>query len=212
MRYLFIMLLIFTSLSFPLSSKEQNLTSFPFKERMMLAVMPFENKTKNKDFDHLKWSISSEIITELFGYSRFRLIERDKLKSILDELTIQQSNFFSQEFNQSIGQQLGAELMLLGNILDVSTRKKSKSLGIASIKEQIITLKIEARLVMISTGELIAVSKWSDSKSIKTKKALMASTQNGQNIDSILNELISRAAKKIAHELSSNALKKSNFQ
>ncbi|MBN2145031.1 MAG: hypothetical protein JW774_10440 [Candidatus Aureabacteria bacterium] len=204
------MWLIIFMLSTHLIPKEskQILEPFDEKERYLLAVMPFEDKTKEQQYQYLGNPVADQMIYEIFSYQRFRIIEREKLTAVLQELQIQQTDYFKQETVSQLGKQLGAELMLLGSIIHVSENKQKKSLGIISKEETTLEISLEGRLVNLSTGEILAISKWNGKEKTAVKKALGAVKEGEKNKDGLISNALDRATKEMAYDICRQAPRK----
>jgi len=186
----------------------KTLEPFSFNDRYVLIIASFEDATKDKKFENLGDGIADQLVNEVFEHGKYRLIERKKLDLILEELNFQQSDYLKKDFASKIGEQLGAELMLVGNITEVSEKKNKKSIGIASIKSTEVTISLEARLVLIKTGEIMAISRWSGSDKISSRRALVAVTGNENNTDALVYRILKQGVKQIAYDICLKAPKK----
>ncbi|MCK5706719.1 MAG: hypothetical protein KAI43_03620 [Candidatus Aureabacteria bacterium] len=207
MRKLFYFLFIslFLNPSFIYAEKQEELSQYPFKKRFLMAILPFEDKTKDKKYEYLGSRIADQIINEIFSYSRYRLIEREKLSALVDEMQVQQSEYFKKDVINKIGNQLGAELMLVGSIIEISKHTDKQSLGLISKQKTIIKISLEARVVHIATGEIIVISKWSGEEKTSKKRALIATTGDNKKEEELIADAIKKAVKKIAYQISKNA-------
>lgn len=209
-RVIILLLCYLFSCFFALSAKDEmkKIEPFPFQERYILAVTPFEDKTKNHEFRALAEGIPDQIIGALFPYNRFRIIEREKIKAIILELNFQQTDLFKKDVLNQMGRQLGAEVMLIGSIVDVSESTETKSLGILKKEEKTVKISLEARLILISTGEIMAISKWNGEEKSAVKKAFGASKNDSRNINQLISEAVRKAVKQFAYEIARDSPKK----
>ncbi len=207
--YFMLVMIVFCPSSYAKKKKtNEMLEPFPFNKRYILIITPFEDMTKDKKFKHLGNSIADQLVNEVFEFERYRLIERKKLDLVLEELNFQQSDYLKADFALKIGDQLGAELMLIGNIIEVSESKNKKSIGIASIKSTEISISLEARLVLIKTGEIMAISRWRGTDKISKKRALVAVTGNENNTNALIDKILKKGVKHIAYDICLKASKK----
>ncbi|MDP8219303.1 MAG: CsgG/HfaB family protein [Candidatus Theseobacter exili] len=188
--------------AFSEKKSEKELGSYLFNKRYLMAVMPFEDRTKDKRHPEIGKIIADQLTNDLFPYKRQRLIERIKIDSILKEANFQQSDYFKEGVIEKIGNQLGAELAVVGSVIDISEKKKKKSIGIASIEDTVLLLTLEARVVLIKTGEILVISKWSGNERSRRKRALIATTDDAKSWDELLTGLIDEGSKEMAYEIS----------
>ncbi len=122
----FIFLSIFLHV-FPVSAEERK-----------IAVLPFDNLSKDKDFDWVKEAIS-ETLTTKFANAGLPTLERSNMKKVLEEISLSQSSDISDEKTAiKVGQMHGAGILVIGAF------QKSGSV-----------CRITARLVDTETGEII---------------------------------------------------------
>ena len=184
------------------------LKPYSYKERYILAILPFEDKTKEKKYKDLGIRIADMLISELFDYQRFRIIERGKLSTILGELKLQQTEYFQKDFTEKLGTQIGAELMLVGSILDISSYDKKRSLGIISKNTKYISVRLEARIILVKTGEIMEIAKWQGKVKSSKKRALIAVKDDKKSTNAMISEAIKKAVKELAKKIAENAPKK----
>lgn len=101
-----------------------------------LAILYFDNQG-NPELEPLKVGLAQMLITDLRGTPGVTVIERAHLQDLLDELEMGHSGVTDPETAAKLGKLLGAEWMLLGSYFEL--------LG---------TLRIDARLVKVETGEI----------------------------------------------------------
>ncbi|MFO0601469.1 MAG: CsgG/HfaB family protein [Myxococcaceae bacterium] len=100
-----------------------------------LAVTYFDNNSGDPQYDPLRKGLADMLITDLVNVSSLRVVERDRLNSILDELKLSQTKFVDKSAAQKMGKLLSAEFVLTGG-LQVKANK----------------LRIDARVVKVETG------------------------------------------------------------
>ena len=105
--------------------------------RETLAVLYFENQG-NPDLEPLKVGLSQMLITDLTGTDGITVVERSQLQAILDELELGHSGVADPATAARVGELLGSKWMLLGSYFEL--------MG---------TLRIDARLVRVETGEIV---------------------------------------------------------
>jgi TolB-like protein len=103
-----------------------------------VAVLYFENQG-NPELEPLKVGLAQMLITDLTGEPGIVVVERAKLQAILDELELGHSGKVEGETASKVGKLLGAKWLILGSYFEL--------MG---------TLRIDARLVRVETGEIVA--------------------------------------------------------
>ncbi len=106
-----------------------------------LAVMDFRNYAfDDKDqWDPMQWGFSSMMIEQLSGATDMRLVERENLQYILDELDLQKEpGRVDQSTAVRMGKMLGAHAMVFGGIYVTGKR-----------------LRLSARVVKVETSEIL---------------------------------------------------------
>lgn len=101
-----------------------------------VGVLYFENQG-NPDLEPLKVGLTQMLITDLRGTPGVTVIERTRLQAILDELALGHEGPVDPATAARVGQLLGAEWLVLGSYFEL--------MG---------TLRIDARLVRVETGEI----------------------------------------------------------
>jgi curli biogenesis system outer membrane secretion channel CsgG len=185
--------------------KHQPIEPFSIDKQYLMAVMPFEDKTKEQKYGYLGNQIADQLISGIFPYKRFRLIERERLTAIIDELQIQQTDYFKKEFVSKIGNQLGAEVMLAGSIIDILQKTEKRSIGLASKEETTLSISLEARIIRIDTGEILSISKWTEKEVFSKKQALAAVKDDSRKSEDLIADAVRNAVVEIAYELCKNA-------
>jgi TolB-like protein len=106
-----------------------------------LAIVGFSNNALDdrERFDPLEWGMASILINYLNGATDLKVIERERLQWLLDELDLNQDGGrVDQSTAVRMGKLLGATTMLLG--------------GFTVLGKQ---MQINARLVKVETGEIL---------------------------------------------------------
>ncbi len=105
-----------------------------------LAIMDFRNYAlADKDqWEAMQWGFSSMMIEQLSGATDLKLVERENLQYLLDELDLQSSQRVDQATAVKMGKMLGAHAMVFGGIF-VNGNK----------------LTLNARVVKVETGEIL---------------------------------------------------------
>lgn len=102
-----------------------------------VAVLYFENQG-NPALEPLKVGLSQMLITDLTGTQGVTVVERSRIQAILDELELGHSGVADPATAARVGELLGSKWLLLGSYFEL--------MG---------TLRIDARLVRVETGEIV---------------------------------------------------------
>jgi TolB-like protein len=107
-----------------------------------LAVLPFENGGSygqdKEDFDALEIGIQQMLLTEFAVNSGLRVVERQRIKALMQEQDLGTSGRVDQNTAARIGKLVGARYMVLGGFVDFYG-----------------DLRIDARVVNVETGEIV---------------------------------------------------------
>lgn len=104
-----------------------------------LAVAYFDNNSGDAQYDPLRKGLADMLITDLVNVSALKVVERDRLNAILDELKLSQSKVVDPKSALKIGKLLSAEFVLTGGM----QIQKGK-------------LRIDARVIKVDTSAAIS--------------------------------------------------------
>lgn len=110
-----------------------------------LAVLYFENAGSSQ-LDPLKVGLAQMLVSDLRGTPGITVIERSQLQAIMDELKLGHSGVVDPATAAKVGKLLGADTLLLGSYFEL--------MG---------TLRVDARLVRVESGEIVLASGANDS-------------------------------------------------
>jgi len=112
--------------------------SHAFSDETTLAVLDFENNSllDPEEYISLSKGLAEIMITEMNQVKAIRIVERQKLRSLLDELKLSQSGIISNESTVQVGKMLGAQHLVFGGYM-VTLDKK---------------IRIDVRIVEVETG------------------------------------------------------------
>lgn len=94
----------------PISAQEE---SKP--QKITIAVLPFENITKNPEEDWLAQGLAEQITNGLGKISSLKVVERIQMEKVLTEQNFQMSDIADQNSSVKIGQVLSAGKLLIGS-------------------------------------------------------------------------------------------------
>lgn len=116
--------------------------SVTYAQQLSVAVVPFANRSGQPDSDALAKGLADMLITDLSVSPEIRLIERERLAAITAELKLGTSGMVDKKTAAKIGKLLGADALLLGSMKSIAPN-----------------LRLDARLVAVETGEVMATAK-----------------------------------------------------
>lgn len=113
-----------------------------------IALLDFSN---NSLFDKEKYSSLSSglaeiMITELSKVNAFKLVERQKINSLIEEMQLSQSGLVTEESSIEVGKLLGAQYLVFGSYMVASKDK----------------VRIDVRIVEVETGLTIKAEEVTD--------------------------------------------------
>jgi TolB-like protein len=106
-----------------------------------IAILDFDNNSIGDDkqiWEAMGKGLAQMLITDLSKLIKLKVVERERIQYLLDELKLERDVAFDQNTAVRIGQQLGVHAMLFG--------------GFAKIDK---TVRLDARLIKVETSELI---------------------------------------------------------
>jgi len=165
-----------------------------------IAVMDFDNKTP-----HGGWRVghgaSDMLATALVKKTKFAVIERDKLASIIKEQNLNNNpDRFEPSTAAAIGKLLGAQYVVTGAVTEYGLSKAGGSgLGV-SVKKKSYSAAVDIRVVDVNTGEIVFAEDASVTKSSFDVKAF--GVGGGESYDEKkASEAMRKAIKKIAKKM-----------
>ncbi|HEX4469767.1 MAG TPA: CsgG/HfaB family protein [Gemmatimonadaceae bacterium] len=117
------------------------IVSFAQANSPVVAVLYFDNNSFGKDradFDGLGKGIADLLITDMASNPAMRIVERDRIQSILQEQSLVQSKSIDPQTAVRLGKLLGAQYMITGGFM-------SDSKG---------TLLVTSRVISVETGAI----------------------------------------------------------
>jgi TolB-like protein len=117
----------------------QIISNLDVKKTHKIAVIEFTN-LEGKVSDLGKY-LAEELTTRLFRTGRFRIVERQLMKKMMEEQKLSASGLIDAKTASKFGQILGVDALTTGTIADLNT-----------------SVKINARLISVETGSVFAVA------------------------------------------------------
>jgi len=104
-----------------------------------VAILDFENNSPNINWDYMKKAIPDILSAKLAANQNIKVVEREKLQKIIDELKLSMTGVISNETAQKVGKIIGVDILVFG-----SFTKLGKSIVIV------------ARIIDVETAEVIS--------------------------------------------------------
>ena len=102
-----------------------------------IAISYFDNTSGLEQYNPLSKGLADMLITDLSNVKSIQIVEREKLENLLKEIDLGEGKFIDPNTAQKLGKGLGAGYMLTGSYLIMGE-----------------TMRIDARLVDVGTGEI----------------------------------------------------------
>jgi tetratricopeptide (TPR) repeat protein len=123
-------LFFFAALLLPAAAQSQDKT--------VVAVIPFTNLMKDASLDWLSGGIAETLIVKLSNVDALQMVERIRLKEIMDELKFAASGLVDEKNAAKVGKLTGAQVLVVGAFQVAGNR-----------------LRMNGRFVDVSTGKII---------------------------------------------------------
>lgn len=127
------------------------------KSHPTVGILPLENQGLiSPDWDRKEMgSVVEYTYDELVNCGRFTVLDRTRQRAILDEYAYDMSGLVDESTAPAIGNQLGAQYLLMGSIISVTTRRSETTVVGAGTKRAQVTATVSLRLVDTETGQVV---------------------------------------------------------
>lgn len=154
--------------------------------RYLVAVFALENRSPEKKIEKFLPRVQELMIAELFKTKKMRLVERERLNTLMKEQALGESGIVQASDAEKVGRLMGADAVLIGSMSDVKFHTEKSGLGIESttIKNWVnevaakingtekkdgepdalsgekttVSIRMNARIVHATTGEIISAA------------------------------------------------------
>ena len=199
--HVFFLLLILVLSSCGSNDVIRSVDPLPFDKRPLIAVGDFQNKTGDTNYDGLMDGLTGNFIYELHSTQCFRMIERDRLKSLLDESKLGRSGLTDPSKTKQIGKLLGVDAILFVNLASVNYTSDVKSALVAQTENEIYDITLDSRLVAVDTGEILTASKKTRRFENTFSSALFLKAGDKADPKSLVKKSLEESVKYLANEL-----------
>ena len=164
-------------------------------EKASLAVLDFTVHTSNRPDFHQQYNtnyLTDKLVTALAETRKFRIVERERVDSMLKEFKLSEQGFTDKKHAVDAGEMVGADFLVMGSLSNIGVSSQVEE--IPYTKERVTTLRgsldCDLRIVNSRTGEIAAA--W------RTKVDKRKSSASGVGYESIYNEMNHELAQQIA--------------
>ncbi len=179
-----------------------------YGKRLLVAVGDVQNETGSPEYDPLLDGLTGNLIVELYRTGCFRVIERQKLKSILEEMNLGMTGLTDPSKTKEAGKMAGADAILFVDIASVTYDVAKSSALVFEAAREDVELTLDARLVAVDTGEILAAAKVTVPHSNYYGSGYFGLMKAGEQADrkqlvrKALEDSVERIAGEIAREIS----------
>ena len=127
------------------------------KSHPTVGILPLENRgLVSEGWDREEMGAAVEYVyTDLQDSGRFKLLDRTRQRALVDEYAHDMSGLVDEDTAPAIGNQYGAQYLLMGSIIGVTTRRSETTVVGAGTKRAQVTATVSLRLVDTETGEVV---------------------------------------------------------
>ncbi|MFN7974986.1 MAG: CsgG/HfaB family protein [Acidobacteriota bacterium] len=173
------------------------------QDKPRIAVIEFENQT---DWwgNRLGTGVQNMIVTELVKSQKWRVIEREKLNSVMKEQSLSLSGAVDTSTLVKIGKILGLKYFLTGSITQFDIKNSGFSFGVGHVGKTKKKVALDARLVNVETAEIEWADTASDTDETTAVQVQGIGPDSGYD-DEMVGELLRNAVAKIVTAVNSKS-------
>ncbi len=196
-----------TTIGRPLKLAE--LDQIDHSERYLIGVLPPIDKTPGQSAEAWLDGMYGVFISELQKQARYRVIERERLESIFEEIELSLTGVVDQEKTKELGKLLGVDALCFSNLSSVKSESGKTTMLIAWIDRMTSDITMDARIVDVESGEILATANASRKRGNRQWIAF-GFLKWGAKPDAqlILQDTLMETTKELAYQLSQQAPRK----
>ena len=150
-------------------------------KKIPIVVMDFETRVPGHDWRVGKGA-SDMLITSLFKTKKYRVYERERLKSIMKEQKLQMSGAVDMSTAVQVGKLVGAKYILTGAVTEFGVAKSgARGGGYFSVGKQWYRCTVDVRAVSVKTGEIVFAD--SGSGALRSRAVTVLGIGGGESYD-----------------------------
>lgn len=123
-------------------------------ELTSVAVLPFED-APGAYGQRSGTAVSGFVTSELAGSRRFRIVERSRLKSIMNEQNLQTADMIDEDTAVKVGRMLGVHAVIVGCVSQYDMDKTTVYVHVIPIVSKDYKVGATLRLIDVSNGEIV---------------------------------------------------------
>ncbi len=170
-------------------------------EKPLVAVMPFAYQADNPEYAGLEKGMGEALTAELVKSRKFRLVERGRIETLLQEMKLQQSGVVDSAAAAQVGTQLGAQAYVLGSVTSVSVEDVWRSVKFAEKTTRIVSVEAEVRLVDLKTFEVLASGRAIGKSKTAEKHAFGGKIGKLASVQSMTGKAVQDLSERLAKQL-----------
>ena len=127
------------------------------KSHPTVGILPLENRgLVSEGWDREEMGAAVEYVyADLQDSGRFKLLDRTRQRALVDKYAHDMSGLVDEDTAPALGNQYGAQYLLMGSIIGVTTRRSETTVVGAGTKRAQVTATVSLRLVDTETGEVV---------------------------------------------------------
>lgn len=170
------------------------------KSHPTVGILPLENRgLVSAGWDREEMGAAVEYVyTDLQDSGRFKLLDRTRQRALVDEYAHDMSGLVDEDTAPAIGNQYGAQYLLMGSIIGVTTRRSETTVVGAGTKRAQVTATVSLRLVDTETGEVVLAATGRSRKNNTLVKAPLGLIRIGT--EQVDKEQVNEALEDAIHE------------
>ena len=182
---------------------------YGLSEKLLIGVIVPNNKTNDPNVDEFTNSLSGQMIAQLQNDGRYRVVEKEKIDSIIKEQKFQLSGLVDSTRVQEFGKLLGVDAICITNIAGFQYEEDKLSALIAWINSQTVEVTADSRIVYVETGEVLT-SASSEIKMGKKQWIALGFLRWGKKSEKeiLIEDVLKESIKELSYKLSKKAPKK----
>ena len=150
-------------------------------KKIPIVVMDFETRVPGHDW-RVGRGASDMLITALFKTKKYRVYERERLKSIMKEQKLQMSGAVDMSTAVQIGKLVGAKYIVTGAVTEFGVAKSgARGGGYFSVGKKWYRSTVDVRAVSVQTGEVLFAD--SGSGALKSSAVSVLGFGGGESYD-----------------------------
>jgi curli biogenesis system outer membrane secretion channel CsgG len=147
--------------------------------------------------------LDTSLLNALSATNKYTIVDRsEKLSALIKEINLSESGLVGSK-NQSLGQMIGADYLLIPTITSFSLSDSAAVINGINYSRLVCSVSLQTRIVDVETGQIHSTNDIHVSQNTLTDNRFQSAETN-HRFDSILPTLVSNATKQCAQQLTTN--------